>query len=43
MAGVSLDEEVMNMIQFQHAWHAAARFISYVDYMIGTLIDELGR
>jgi len=43
VAGVSLDEEVMNMIQFQHAWHAAARFISYVDYMIGTLIDELGR
>ena len=43
ISGVSLDEEILNMIQFQQAWNAAARFISYVDEMLSVLFNELGR
>ncbi|MEW5785209.1 MAG: flagellar hook-associated protein FlgK [Bacillota bacterium] len=43
IAGVSLDEEMLNMIQYQHAWNAAARYLSYVDQMLATLFHELGR
>jgi len=43
ISSVNLDEEMLNMIQYQHAWNAAARFINYVDLMIGTLFQELGR
>ena len=43
VAGVNLDEEMLNMIQYQHAWHAAARYLNYVDQMLGTLFHELGR
>ena len=40
--GVSLDEEMANMIKYQHAFNAAARVISAVDEMIGRVIDRLG-
>jgi len=40
--GVSLDEEMGNMIKYQHAFNAAARVISAVDEMIGRIIDRLG-
>ncbi len=39
IAGVSLDEEMANMVKFQHAFSAAARIISVVDEMIQTLIQ----
>lgn len=40
--GVSLDEEMANMIKYQHAFAAAARVITAVDEMIGRVIDKLG-
>lgn len=43
IAGVNLDEEVLNMMQFQHSWNAAARYLSYVDEILGVLFSELGR
>lgn len=43
ISGVNLDEEVLNMVQFQHAWHAASLFIKTVDDMMAILLRELGR
>ena len=43
IAGVNMDEEMLNMVQFQHAWQAAARYLSYVDEMLSVLFNELGR
>lgn len=40
---VSLDEEMTNMIQFQHAFNAASRMINTMDSMIETLIRSTGR
>lgn len=40
--GVSLDEEMANMIKYQHAFNAAARVMTAVDEMIGRVIDRLG-
>lgn len=41
ISGVSLDEEMANMIKFQHAYNAAARLISRVDQMLNTLINGI--
>lgn len=40
--GVSLDEEMTNMIKYQHAFNAAARVITTIDEMIGRVIDNMG-
>ena len=39
LSGVSLDEEMARMIQFQRSFQAAARFISTVDIVLETLIN----
>lgn len=36
--GVSLDEEMSNMVQFQHSYNAAARIISTVNQMLDTIM-----
>jgi flagellar hook-associated protein 1 len=41
VSGVSLDEEMVNLIKFQHAYSAAARLITTVDEMMQTLIGIL--
>ncbi len=41
ISGVNLDEEMLNMIQFQHSWNAAGRFLSTVDEMLTVLFSEL--
>jgi len=38
-AGVSIDEEMINMIKFQQAYNAAARLISMVDEMMDNMIS----
>lgn len=40
---VSSDEELSNMIRFQHAYNASARYISTVDEMLEHLLNTLGR
>jgi len=42
VSSVSLDEEMTNMIQFQHAYNAAARNITAVDEMLDRIINNMG-
>jgi flagellar hook-associated protein 1 FlgK len=42
LSGVNVDEELANMIKFQHAYNAAARFITAVDGMIDVIINRMG-
>jgi len=42
VSGVSLDEEMVNMIRFQHAYNAAARVITAMDEMIDLIINRMG-
>jgi len=41
-SNVSLDEEMTNMIKFQHAYNAAARQITLVDEMLDKVINGMG-
>lgn len=41
-AGVSLDEEMVNMIRFQHAYNAAARYITTIDEAIEVIVNRMG-
>jgi flagellar hook-associated protein 1 FlgK len=41
-SGVNLDEEMTNMVAYQQAYNAAARFLTSVDEMIDTLINRTG-
>jgi flagellar hook-associated protein 1 FlgK len=41
ISGVSLDEEMTELIKFQHAYEAAARFIRVADEMLDTLINQM--
>jgi flagellar hook-associated protein 1 FlgK len=42
LMGVSTDEELGNMIRFQHAYNASARVVTVVDQMIDKLINQTG-
>ncbi len=42
VAGVSLDEEMASLIQFQRGYQASARTMSAVDQMLDTLINRTG-
>ncbi len=42
VSGVSTDEELVNIIQYQHAYQAAARIVTVVNDMADTLVN-LGR
>lgn len=41
VSGVSLDEEMVNLIKFQHAYDAAAKLITTVDELLDTLINSI--
>jgi flagellar hook-associated protein 1 len=41
--GVSLDEEMTNMVRFQRGYQAASRMMSTMDEMLDTLINRTGR
>jgi flagellar hook-associated protein 1 len=43
ISGVSLDEEMANMLRFQRGYQASARVMSTVDDMLDTLINRAGR
>jgi len=40
--GVSMDEEMSNMIKFQHAYNASARMMTTMDEMLDVVINRLG-
>jgi flagellar hook-associated protein 1 FlgK len=42
VSGVNIDEELSNMIKYQHGYAAAARFITTVNAMLDTLINRMG-
>jgi flagellar hook-associated protein 1 FlgK len=43
VAGVSMDEEMTNMIRYQRGYQAAARALTAMDEMLSTLINSTGR
>jgi flagellar hook-associated protein 1 FlgK len=42
VAGVSMDEELSNMIKFQNAYNASTRYITTIDEMLEKLINGTG-
>jgi flagellar hook-associated protein 1 FlgK len=38
VSGINLDEEMANMVAFQHGYNASARVISTMDKMLETII-----
>ncbi|NLW90815.1 MAG: flagellar hook-associated protein FlgK [Syntrophomonadaceae bacterium] len=42
VSGVSMDEEMTNMIKFNHGFSAASRFITVVDEQLETIINRMG-
>lgn len=42
ISGVNIDEELADIIKFQHGYNAAARFITVVDELLDTVINRLG-
>ena len=42
VSSVSLDEEISNLIKFQHAYNAAARSMTAVDEMLDRIINNMG-
>lgn len=43
VSGVSLDEEMTNMLKFQHAYNASARVLTTMDDAIDQIINRMGR
>jgi flagellar hook-associated protein 1 FlgK len=41
-SGVNIDEEMTNMIMYQHAYSAAAKVMTAMDEILNTLINKLG-
>jgi flagellar hook-associated protein 1 FlgK len=42
VAGVNINEELADMLRYQHGFNAAARFITTVNSMLDTLINRMG-
>ena len=42
ISGVNIDEELAEIMKFQHGYNAAARFITVWDSMLDTIINRLG-
>jgi flagellar hook-associated protein 1 FlgK len=42
VAGVNIDEEMTNMLSFQHAYSAASRMVTAIDETLDTLINRTG-
>ncbi|WFD10042.1 flagellar hook-associated protein FlgK [Tepidibacter hydrothermalis] len=43
ISGVSMDEEMSNMIKFQQSYNACARMITAVDEMIDVIVNRMGK
>ena len=42
ISGVNIDEELAEIIKFQHGYNAAAKFVSVIDSLLDTVINRLG-
>ncbi|TLM99787.1 flagellar hook-associated protein FlgK, partial [bacterium] len=42
ISGVSLDEEMTNMVRFQQSYNAAARLVTAMDEMIDVVVNRMG-
>lgn len=42
LSGVSLDEEMTNLVRFQKSYAAAARMVTMMDDMLDTIVNRLG-
>jgi flagellar hook-associated protein 1 FlgK len=42
VAGVNIDEEMTNMLSYQHAYSAAGRLVTAIDQMLDVLINRTG-
>lgn len=42
VSGVSLDEEMTNLIKFQKSYSAAARMVTMMDSMLETIVNGMG-
>ncbi len=42
VSGVNTDEEMVSMVQYQHAYEASARFMTTIDQMLDTLVNRTG-
>jgi flagellar hook-associated protein 1 FlgK len=42
VSGVNIDEELSNLLRYNHGYSAAARFITVVNSMLDTLINRMG-
>jgi flagellar hook-associated protein 1 FlgK len=43
VSGVSSDEELTNLIKYQHAYNASSRYITVIDQMLEHILSTLGR
>ncbi|MCC6903413.1 MAG: flagellar hook-associated protein FlgK [Polyangiaceae bacterium] len=43
LSGVSLDEEMVSLTKYQHAYDAAAKVLATVDELLRELLDKVGR
>ncbi|HAN10043.1 MAG TPA: flagellar hook-associated protein FlgK [Clostridiales bacterium] len=41
IAGVSIDEEMTNIMKYQHAYNASARVVTMIDGMLDTIINKM--
>jgi len=42
ISGVNIDEEIAQMIKYQHGYNAAARFVTNINQMLDTIINRMG-
>ena len=42
ISGVNIDEEIINLLKFNHGYSAAARYLNTVNQMLDTLINRVG-
>lgn len=42
VSGVNLDEELSELLKFQHGYNASARFVTVADSLLDTIINKMG-
>ena len=42
VSGVNIDEELSDIVKFQHGYNASTRFIAVVNEMLDTVINKMG-